>query len=196
MKNYIVLGFVLICFIAKAQDTQEVEKVSVEKSLNSVQLGLFSLSFQNESRLDRKITLRSEIGLMTGTSIHEYPDGHKEKSFLIVPFVNVEPRWYYSLDRRSRLKKNTKNNSSNYVSLLTSFVSTRTALVNTKDFETAPYISIIPEYGIRRSIRKHFFVEYYAGVGYRHNFFDKSYSYTYDENQTIFDIQFKFGYIF
>lgn len=193
MKNFIVLGFVLFSFLVKAQET---EKVSVEKSLNSVQLGLFSLSYQNETRLDKKITLRSEIGFATGSSTIIYSDGQKEKSFLIVPFINLEPRWYHSLDRRSRLKKNTKNNSSNYISLLTTFVPSRMALVNTKDFEVAPFISIIPEYGFRRSIGKHFYWEGSAGVGYKHNFFDNSYSYTYDENQVIVDVQYKFGYIF
>ena len=196
MKKFIVLGFVLLSFIANAQDTQVVQKVSVEKSLNSIQVGLFSLSFQNETRLDRKITVRSEIGLATGTSIIEYPDGHNEKSFLIVPFINLEPRWYHSLDRRSSLKKNTINNSANYISLFTTFVPSRKALVNTKDFEVAPFISIIPEYGLRRSIGKHFYWEGSVGVGYKHNFFDNSYTYNIDENQVIFDIQYKFGYIF
>lgn len=194
MKNFTVLGFVLISFLAKAQETQP---VSVEKSLNSVQVGLYSISFQNETQLDRKLTLRSEIGLSTGSSTAKYPDGKTETSFLIVPFVNAEPRWYYGLDRRSRLNKNTINNSSNYVSLLTTYVPSRMALVNTKDFEAAPFISIIPEYGIRRtSIRKHFYSECSAGIGYRHNFFDKSYTYTIDKNEVMFDIQFKFGYIF
>lgn len=193
MKKYIILGFVLISFTAKAQETQI---VSVEKNLNSVQLGLLSLSYQNETRLARKITLRSEIGFSTGTSIIEYPDGHNEKSFLIVPFVNVEPRWYHSLDRRSRLNRNTINNGSNYISLLTTFVPSRMALVNTKDFETAPIVQIVPEYGIRRSIGKHFFSEYSAGVGLKHSFFDKSYIYSIDENEVYVDFQFKFGYIF
>jgi hypothetical protein len=193
MKNFTILGFILISLIAKAQDTQE---VSVEKNLNSIQLGLFSLSYQNETRLERKTTLRSEIGLATGTSTIEYSNGQKETSFLIVPYVNIEPRWYYGLDRRSRLKKSTINNSSNYVSLLTSFVSSKTSLVNTKDFEVAPFINIIPEYGIRRSAGKHFYSECSAGIGYRHNFFDKSYTYTIDENEVMLDVQFKFGYIF
>jgi hypothetical protein len=196
MNKFRVLGFVLISFLAKAQDTQVVQKVSVEKNLNSVQLGLFSLSYQNETRLDRKITLRSEIGLSTGTSIIEYPDGHNEKSFLIVPFINVEPRWYHSLDRRSRLKKYTQNNGSNYVSLLTTFVPSGMALVNTKDFETAPFVQVVPEYGLRRSTGKHFYWEGSIGVGYKHNFFDNSYSYSIDENQVIFDVQYKFGYTF
>lgn len=195
MKKIIVLGFFLLNFIAKAQDAQVVQKVSVEKSLNSIQLGLFSLSYQNETRLDRIITLRSEIGFATGSSTVTYSDGQKEKSFLIVPFINEEPRWYHSLDRRSRLKKNTKNNSSNYVSLLTTFVPSRLALVNTKDFEAAPFISIIPEYGFRRS-GKHFYWEGSVGVGYKYNFFDNSYTYDYDENQVIIDVQYRFGYIF
>lgn len=193
MKNFAVLGFVLLSFLVKAQET---EKVSVEKSLNSVQLGLFSLSYQNETRLDRKITLRSEIGFATGSSTITYSDGKKEKSFLIVPFINVEPRWYHSLDRRSRLKKNTKNNSSNYVSLLTSFVSSTTALVNTKNFEVASIVNVVPEYGFRRTSGKHFYWECSAGIGYQHNFLNKSYTYSIDENEVIFDFQYKIGYIF
>ena len=190
MRKFIFLGFILLNFNANAQ------KVSVEKNLNSVQLGLLSFSYQNETRLDRKISLRSEIGLATGSSLKEYPNGQKETSFLIVPFINVEPRWYYGLDRRARLNRDTKNNTSNYISLLTSFVSSRTALVNTKGFEVAPYIAVIPEYGIRRSTGRHFFWEGSAGVGYQHNFLDKSYIYKIHENALFFDVQYKIGYIF
>lgn len=191
MKKSFVLAFVLMSFVVKAQ-----EEVSVEKDLNSVQAGLISLSYQKEIRLDRKMTLKSEIGLISGSSVIEYSDGQKEKSFLIVPFVSVEPRWYYGLDRRNRLGKDTKNNSSNYFSLLTTFSSTRTALVNTKDFETAPSLDIIPEYGIRRSIGKRFYAEYSVGIGYRHNFLKKEYFYSIAENDVVFDLQFKLGYIF
>jgi hypothetical protein len=90
MKKIIILAFVLLSIIAKAQGDK---KVSFEKNLNSIQAGLISLSFQNEFRIDRKMTLRSEIGLATGSSEIEYSDGKKEKSFLILPFVRVEPRW-------------------------------------------------------------------------------------------------------
>jgi hypothetical protein len=95
------------------------------------------------------------------------------------------------------LNKITSNNSSNYISLLTSFASSRTTLVNTKDFEAAPFISIIPEFGIRRtSTSGHFFTEYSAGYGYKHNFFDKSFTYKASQNEFIFDFQYKIGYVF
>ncbi|NDP27697.1 MAG: DUF3575 domain-containing protein [Flavobacterium sp.] len=193
MKKFILLGLVLISFLSTAQ---EAEKVSVEKNLNSVQLGLFSLSYQNEIRLDRKFTLRSEAGLSTGKSTMKYPDGHSESSFLIVPYINIEPRWYYSLDRRNRLEKNNTNNSSNYFSLLTTYVFTQATLVNSKNYNANPLIQIIPEYGFRRSFRKNFFWDASVGVGYRHNFSDKLYQSTVDENETVIDIQYKLGYIF
>lgn len=191
MKNIITVGLLLMSFILKAQE------VSVEKNLNSVQAGLLSLSYQNETLLDRKSTLKSEVGLRPSIAEVIYFDGKKERSFLIIPYLNLEPRWYYGLDRRSRLKKNTKNNSSNYISLLTSFTSTRTELVNTKNFEVAPFIKIVPEFGIRRTSKSgHFFSEYSIGYGYQHNFFDKAYKYTYDKNQAIIDFQYKIGFIF
>lgn len=191
MKKTATIGLIIVSFFIKAQE------VSVEKNLNSLQLGLFSLSYQNERGFDRKLTLKSEIGLSPSFAEVIYSDGNKEKSFLIFPYLNLEPRWYYSLDRRSRLKKNTKNNSSNYISLLASFASTRTELLNTKKFEVAPFIKIVPEFGIRRTSKSgHFFSEYSIGYGYQHNFFDRSYNYTYDKNQGIIDIQYKIGLIF
>lgn len=191
MKRIIVLGLVFISCLVSAQ-----EEVSVEKNLNSVQVGLFSVSFQKEFRLERKFTFRGEIGLMTGSSNVEFPDGQKVKSFMVVPFVNVEPRWYYSLDRRKRLNKNTANNSSNYFSLFTSFESASTAIVNTKDLEVAPCIKIVPEYGFRRGFGKKWFSEYSAGIGYRYNFFKKDDVYNIAKNQLYFDIQYKIGYVF
>jgi hypothetical protein len=107
MKNFIVLGFVLISFIAKAQDTQEAEKVSVEKSLFGVQIGLVNASFQYEIKLDRKFTLLTEavLALTTARIDYEDPAIKDESSTLIVPYITLEPRWYYGLDRRKRLGK-------------------------------------------------------------------------------------------
>ena len=147
MKNFIVLGFVLVSFIAKAQ---EAEKVSVEKNLYGAQLGLLSTSFYYETQLQRKITLRTEIGLVLAFSTNDYADPaiKDETTTLIVPYLTLEPRWYYGLDRRKRLGKKTYNNSSNYVSLATSYLSTKTPITNNADFDVVSAITIIPKYGI------------------------------------------------
>lgn len=66
MKNFIVQGFVLTSFFLKAQE------VSVEKNLYGFQYGLLSSGFQYETRLDRKITLMSEVGLTLVMSTKEF----------------------------------------------------------------------------------------------------------------------------
>ncbi|MEO8255227.1 MAG: hypothetical protein ABI554_12675, partial [Flavobacterium sp.] len=83
-----------------------------------------------------------------------------------------------------------------YFSLLTCFHSSKTALINSKNFEVAPSISIVPEYGIRRNVGNHFFSEYSGGIGFRHDFINKNYVYKEDKNGINFDFQLKFGYIF
>jgi hypothetical protein len=195
MKNFIVLGFVLVSFIAKAQ---EAEKVSVEKNLYGAQLGYPSASFYYETQLQRKITLRTEIGLTLETSTKDYADPamKDEYSTLIVPYLTLEPRWYYSLDRRKRLGKKTYNNSSNYVSLATSYISAKTPIINNDDFDVASAITIIPKYGIRRAFAKHFNYEFSGGIGYQYNVFSKTDGCNCDHNNTTIDLQIRIGYDF
>jgi hypothetical protein len=198
MKKFIILGFVLLSFIAKAQDTQEVQNVSVEKNLYGAQFGLVTLSFYYEAQLQRKITLRSEIGLQLANSKKDYEDPAIEDktATLIAPYVTLEPRWYYGLDRRKRLGKKTYNNSSNYVSLATSYISTKTPVINNSDFDVVSAITIVPKYGIRRAFAKHFNYEFSAGVGYQYNIFSEASGCDCDHNNTTVDIQARIGYDF
>ena len=195
MKNFIVLGFVLLSFIAKAQETQE---VSVEKNLYGAQLGLLSTGFYCETLLYRKISLRTEIGLtlVVSTKDYEDPSIEDENSTLIVPYVTLEPRWYYGLDRRKRLGKKIYNNSSNYVSLANSYFSNKTPIINNGNFDVVSAITVIPKYGIRRAFAKHFNYEFSAGIGYQYNIFSSTNSCNCDHNQTEIDIQARIGYDF
>jgi hypothetical protein len=195
MKNFTILGFILISLLAKAQ---EVEKVSVEKNLYGAQLGILNTSFYYETKLDRKIALRTEAGLAVGFSTKDYTDPaiKDENATLIVPYLTLEPRWYYGLDRRKRLEKKTYKKNSNYVSLATSYISSKTPVANNGDFDVASAITIIPKYGIRRAFAKHFNYEFLAGVGYQYNIFSSSNGCSCDHNQTIIDAQARIGYDF
>ncbi|WP_264566325.1 hypothetical protein [Flavobacterium sp. N3904] len=195
MKNYLVLGFALISFLVKAQES---EKVSVEKNLYGAQLGFLSSSFYYEIQLQRKISLRTEIGLTLALSTKEYADPaiEDESITLLVPYVTLEPRWYYGLDRRKRLGKKTYNNSSNYVSLATSYISASTPIVNNNDFDIVPALSIISKYGIRRAFAKHFNYEFSGGIGYQYNVFSKTDGCDCEHNNTVVDLQIRIGYDF
>jgi hypothetical protein len=195
MKKIIVLGFVIISFIAKAQ---EAEKVSVEKNLLGVQLGLLNTSFQYETQLDRKTTLLTEIGLMLGYSTREFNDPaiKDQTTTVVAPYLTLEPRWYYGLDRRAKFGRNIKHNSSNYVGLTTSYISSKTPLVKNGNFDIVSSVYIIPRYGIKRAFAKNFNYEFSGGVGYQYNVFSKTNGCDCEHNNTTIDVQARIGYNF
>jgi hypothetical protein len=176
----IVLGLFLSTLTLQAQQSQDtIPKASVEKSLRGVQLGLVSANFQYEFKLERKLTLRTEIGaeLIYNTRTYYDPTIREVSSQLTVPYITLEPRWYYGIDRRIRKGKNIKNNSSNYVGLKTSFLSARTPITSNDKYEVASAINVIPNFAIRRSFAKHFNYEFAFGIEYKRLvLFPKEYS--------------------
>jgi hypothetical protein len=196
MRKYILLSLVLTTFLAKAQDSTQ--EPSVEKNLYGLQLGLVSASFQYETKLLRKMTLHTEIGLELGFSTKEYdnPAIKDETSTLIIPYLSVEPRWYYGLDRRLRLGKNIKNNGSNYFSLETAYQASDRPVSNSGNFDVIPSLNVIPKFGIRRNFAKYFNYEFSAGVGYQHNFFSNSTGCSCEQDAVGLDIQTRIGYNF
>lgn len=188
----------LIAFFAKAQDSLQVAtQASVEKNLYGVQLGLINVSFQHETRLLRKVALHSEIGaeLFFSTIYYYDPSIEDKKIAVFIPYISLEPRWYYGIDRRIRKEKNIKNNSSNYFSLKTSYLSGKTPL-NKLDYKFQNAFVVTPKFGIRRSFAKHFNYEFSFGVGYQYNFFDKNSCRNCTQDVTALDIQTKIGYNF
>lgn len=195
MRKCIILAMVVLCFSVKAQET---EKVSVEKNLYGVQLGLINTSFQYETKLDRKITLLGELGFELGFSTKEFnnPDIEDQKATAITPYITLEPRWYHNLDRRTKLGRNTDHNSANYFALSTKYYSGTTPILNTGDFNFVSSVSVIPKYGIRRAFAKNFNYEFSGGVGYQYNIFSKTKGCYCDHNNTNIDIQARIGYNF
>ena len=194
MKKFIVLGFVLISFIAKAQETKE---VSVEKNLYGAQLGLVSASFYYETQLERKIVLRTEVGLgLMGTTVESKDPTIKDKTeYFLLPYLSLEPRWYFGLDRRNRLKRNTYNNSSDFISLNSSYISGKTPFDN-NNLSPVSAVTIIPKYGMRRVFAKRFNYEFFAGVGYQYNIFSNEKGCSCDHNVVAIDFQVRIGYDF
>ena len=193
-KIICTVGLLLCGVIAKSQE------VSVDKNMFNVQLGLISASFQYEAKLARKIALRVETGV-SGNSykVKVYSAGttKDETGFITSPFLAVEPRLYYGLDRRSRLNKNTAHNSSNYISLRAIYFANDWEISNSKQFyNVVPSISILPYYGIRRTFAKHFNYEFNFGLGYQHNIIDSKVGCNCDTNEVAVDLQARIGYTF
>ncbi|WP_309609113.1 hypothetical protein [Flavobacterium sp.] len=195
MRKFIILSFMLIAFFANGQEVlrDTLNEASVEKNLYGVQLGIVNASFQYETKLNRKIVLRMELGAEQFYYTIDYnnPNLEDKKFSLIVPYFCLEPRWYYSIDRRNKLGRNIKGNSSNYVSLRTAYLFGNSPITNSGNYDVNPSIYIVPKYGIRRVFAKRFNYEFSGGVGYQQTF--NNYV---NDNNVFIDLQARIGYNF
>jgi Protein of unknown function (DUF3575) len=192
-KTIFIATFIFFSQIARSQEA------SVEKNLYGFQLGLLSASFQYEAKLSRKIALHFE----TGAALHlyeikSYNSTVKNKTGTITtPFFSVEPRFYYGIDRRTRLNKNTSHNGSNFMSLNVVYAANDYEIANSNsNYKVVPFLSVIPTYGIRRSFAKNFNYEFLFGLGYQYNIFSKSRGCGCSHEEVNLNLQAKIGYNF
>jgi hypothetical protein len=111
-------------------------------SFHALRLAPLGLSYSYEFAIYQQFGLLTEGGLVVGVY-------GKEKTANIQPYLNVEPRCYYNLSRRSRENKNIAYNSSNYLSL--------SAVAIFDPLSGAINFDLNPKWGIRRVLSSHFF---------------------------------------
>lgn len=164
---------------------------TVEKSTFGVQTGFFGIWIHNEARLANSVALRSELGLdmgIFGNDIYSY-------GYLFVPVITAEPRWYYNLQKRASKMKRTDGNSANLVSVKTSYHPDLIAISDRENLHIVPDISIVPTWGIRRNVGRHFTYEAGFGVGYVY-YFAKSAGYENNEDDVAVNAHLRIGYRF
>lgn len=157
--NKLFLPILLLCFNLSIT----AQESNVEKSVFGVQTGFFGIWAHNESKLSNSIALRSELGLDAAIFSESFVG---TQSFIMVPAITLEPRWYYNLKRRVDKGKRIDGNSGNFVSLKTTY---HPDLVIGSLGDNTVFISdisFIPTYGIRRNIGEHFNYEAGLGIGY------------------------------
>jgi len=139
----------------------------------------------NESKLTNTIALRSEIGLDGG-----FRGGSKFFVFAFAPTINAEPRFYYNLKKRSKKGKSILKNSANFLALEFFYVPNLFVISNTRNVSVTNSLSIIPKWGIKRTIGKHFTYELGLGIGYYIDLDDSRF------NDTTADLHLRIGYTF
>lgn len=185
-KTLLTLTFCGLTFMAKSQT------VSVEKSIYGIQTGFLGIWAHNESKLTNSITLRTEIGFDSGIWGGSFYD---ETGFLMTPVITLEPRLYYNLNKRVKKSRRIDGNSGNFISLKTSYHPDWFVISNTENISAISDISIIPTWGIRRNIGKHFTYETGIGIGYRY-VFAKQAGYRENESEATANLHLRIGYRF
>ena len=179
---------VFTLFLCGTYLVTQAQNSTVEKSIFGVQIGLLGVWIHNEARLSDQYVLRSEIGLDSGI--------HNEKLFL-TPGISLEPKFYYNLNKRASKLKDITGNSSNYVSIKTSYNPNWFVISAQKNLGVADQISIVPTWGIRRNIGAHFNYELGIGIGLRHYFAQKETFYELEaENEATINLYTRIGYRF
>jgi hypothetical protein len=109
-------------------------------------------------------------------------------NYIFVPSFNLEPRWYYNLNRRMNKGKKTLNNGSNYVSIEFSYVPNWFSINSLDNIVIVqPHYYVIPKWGLRRTIGNRFSFEFAMGYG--------AYL-TAGEISGQFGLDLRFGYVF
>jgi len=186
MKKTLTFAFIVIAFFGKAQES------SVEKSIYGIQTGFLGVYGQNELKLSNSIALRSEIGFDSGIWGGSY---YNKTGFILTPVLTLEPRLYYNLKKRNSKTRRIDNNSGNFLSIKTSYHPDWFVISNYTGLHIITDISIIPTWGIRRNIGKHFNYEFGFGIGYRYIFAKKA-GYLKNEGETAVNLHLRIGYTF
>ena len=185
-KIVLTLIFCGLTLISKSQNA------SVENSVFGVQTGILGIWAHNELKLSDQIVLRSELGLDSGIWGGTF---YEKTGFLMAPVFTLEPRWYYNFNKRKKRSRRTDGNSGNFISLKTSHHPDWFVISNYDNINIVSDFSIVPTWGIRRNIGKHFNYETGIGIGYVH-YFSKQAGYLSDESDATLNLHLRIGYRF
>lgn len=159
MKKQIFTVFLLgLSLLAFSQDNETVLK----KDIISADIGLLSIWLNYERHLDGLFTLKSALGLGFGFEKGAYIDG---TNYFFTPIVIVEPRYYYNFNRRVERGKKTSYNASNYFALTAGYFFKPFVISNSPYGEYQSGASLIPKWGIKRTIGRRWNFEFAFGVG-------------------------------
>lgn len=187
MRKFIYIGFLLFVFQATYS-----QNGTIEKSFFNLQTGVLGTWINNETRIAKNVALRTEIGFDAGIFGGEV---NNNSGLFLAPVISLEPRWYYNINKRANKNKNTLNNSANFITPLISYHPDWFVISN-NNVSVFNQVSIIPKWGIRRSIAEtNFNLEAGIGIGYRY-YFKKQYGYLKNDSEIALDLHFRIGYTF
>lgn len=172
MKNNFAL--LLLIFISHKFIAQETNP-SVEKNNINIQTGLLGFWINYEFKITNSFTLRAETGLDIGNIDNHNTESNVKTNYAMAPVINLEPRWYYNLKKRSINNKRIDKNSANFLTIKTSYTPDSFVISNNKNINIVQSIGFTPKWGIKRNIGKtNFNYELGVGVGYQLIYFDYS----------------------
>ena len=175
MKRLSIISiFIFLTILSYSQN----DKVQNVHSLKATFIGL---SYSYEQSISQKSTVNFEF-MIAGGFGSSFIGGDY---WLIAPIMRVEPRYYYNYLKRVAKGKKIINNSANYLSLSADYQFGTSIGDNAHALRA---FSIIPKWGLKRTIGNHFVFEFAAGIG--------AYTSEIETWKPTLGLDLKFGYSF
>jgi len=154
----------------------------MKKTIYIIVLALIGISQSTQAQKGLTENFNAKIGVIGGWLAYEKPlsdsflldielgyiGGILNSEFIFTSTIELEPRYYYNLNKRIQKNKNTKHNSANYLALQLSYIPdilTATTKKNSK-INVLKTFSAIPTFGLRRNITGNLNFDFEIGIGY------------------------------
>jgi len=195
-KNILITFFILSCFqYIQAQDPTIIRiyetmpaEIAKTESTHIIDIGLFGAGYNYEYAFAKKFTLNFKAGIVGagGLFASNYFDVKWELYYAFMPYVSIEPRYYYNLQRQLNKGVSIDGNSGAFWSVPCSYILKPFAKRNT-DYNDAVFV-IAPSWGARKVFKYHFVVEFQMGF-----VFDTAH---HDDSDSGFMVTGRIGYKF
>ena len=173
--------------------------------LFNINLSILGVGVQYEKALNNNFTA---VGSLDYSGGFRYSNNYlygSDFEYILTTNIELEGRYYYNFNRRISKRKNTSNNSGNYLAVKAVYIPDWLTYSNSKNLSVDPQGMITFNYGLKRSFAQNFFYEFYTGLGI--SFYqDENLSFdpvnqtygTYKSNTTALalDLGFRVGYNF
>lgn len=157
-KSLLILVFGLITTLTHAQEATEIRTEKV------LRVNFLNPAIELEIPTGDYSTFSSALGIGYGGGYPDLTSGGSGFIYIISPFVDLQQKCFYNLNKRYRKNQNTENNSGNFVSFR--FISRGNSIAEnvtrTSDFDFA----FGPTWGIQRKYGKNFHLLFDVGPQY------------------------------
>ena len=162
MKKVVLTAAAMFAISANAQTPAT--RPSAEAT-QSVQISLMGLHYAYEPPLARRFTLTERVGADLGVSVDGDLFGNSRTTWMAAPTIDIEPRFYYGLDRRAVHGRSTAGNAGSFLALR---VKNMMPLGWSSDKGAKPVGATFfaPMWGMRRVWGEHWLFEFTAGANF------------------------------
>ena len=164
MKKKIIVLLILCISGGMSKVMANQPPVSVEKSIWGIQAAGLGLWAFNESKLFKKVSLRSEIGY---TYRWRGQGGwyFGQSDLLLLNQFSLEPRLYYNLEDQHKKMENTNGNSANFFAIKMIYSPGAWSRSYDEYARTFDEYSVIVSWGMRKVFPSNAFIEVKIGAG-------------------------------